>query len=332
MTRLHELRLHLNENPYPPLPEVREALAAQLDAVNRYPEFTPDTLVGMIADWLGVAREGVAVGNGSVGIALQVLDLCTGPGDEVVYGWRSFDAYPIITRMAGAEAVQVPLTSSGEQDLDEMLAAVTPRTRVVVLCNPHNPTGTVFGRTALKSFLAALPERVTVILDEAYHEFARDAEIPDGLDHLADHPNLLVLRTFSKAYGLAALRIGYCVASPALAGRLRDASLPYGISPLARVGVAASLGAREQLIERVDAIVSERDRLREGLTRLGWHSFPSHGNFLWLGAGDASERLAAALGEAGALVRCYPGEGVRLTVGLPEANDLVLRAAGPAAA
>ncbi|GAA0450190.1 histidinol-phosphate transaminase [Streptomyces stramineus] len=323
-----ELRLHLNENPYPPLPEVRKALAAELDAVNRYPEFTPDTLIGMVADWLGVTRDRVAVGNGSVGLALHVLDLCTGPGDEVVYGWRSFDAYPLITEMAGAESVEVPLTAAGHQDLPGILAAVTPRTRVVVLCNPHNPTGTVIGRDALEEFLGALPERITVILDEAYHEFGRDPGLPDGLRHLAAHPNLVVLRTFSKAYGLAALRVGYCVAAPVVAGRVRGRSLPYGISHLAQVAVAESLRAQKQLTARVDAIVAERDRLRDGLARLGWHTFPSQANFLWIDAGSRSEVLAAELARAGALVRCYPDEGLRLTVGSREADDLVLRAAG----
>ncbi|MBT2383998.1 histidinol-phosphate transaminase [Streptomyces sp. ISL-11] len=331
MLRELELRLHLNENPYPPLPEVRDALAAELDAVNRYPEFTPETLVTMVAQWLGVAREQVAVGSGSVGIALQVLDMCTGPGDQVIYGWRSFDAYPLITRMAGAEPVEVALTPTGEQDLDGMLAAVTHRTRVVVLCNPHNPTGTTIGRPAMERFLAALPDRVTVVLDEAYHEFSRDPGAADGLDHLADHPNVVVLRTFSKAYGLAALRVGYAVAAPATAGRVRDRALPFGIGRLAQVAVAASLRARAQLADRVDAIVAERDRLRAELTRLGWSSFPSHGNFLWLDAGARSEHLAAALSRAGALVRCYPGEGLRLTVGSREADDLVLRAAGSVA-
>ncbi|MEV4435803.1 histidinol-phosphate transaminase [Streptomyces sp. NPDC049585] len=324
----HWLRLHLNENPFPPLPEVAAALAAELTAVNRYPEFTPDTLTGMIADWLGTDREHVAVGSGSVGIARQLIDLCTAPGDEVVYGWRSFDAYPLITRMAGAVPVEVPLTAAGEQDLPGMLAAVTERTRVVVLCNPHNPTGTLVGRAELEAFLAALPRRITLVLDEAYHEFARDPRTPDGLRLLADHPNVVVLRTFSKAYGLAALRVGYCVAAPGQAGRLRAASLPFGISPLAQVAVAASLRAGKQLAERVEAVVAERERLRTGLGRLGLTGPASHGNFLWLDAGPRTEALAAALAAAGVLVRFYPGEGMRLTVGSREADDLVLSTAG----
>ncbi|MEU2958260.1 histidinol-phosphate transaminase [Streptomyces albidoflavus] len=324
---LHSLAL--NETPYPPLDPVRKAIADGIPELHRYPQFYADGLMEFIARWRGVTTESVVVGSGSVGVALQTLQAFTdGPQDEVVYGWRAFDAYPIITDMAGAGRVEVPLTRDGEQDLDRILGAVTDRTRVVILCNPHNPTGTAVKAAALERFLDALPPHVLVLLDEAYMEFAGDAVLPQGVDLLkAGRDRLVVLRTFSKAYGLAGLRIGYGLTTPGTARRIRTMSVPYSITETARTAVVASVGAEAELNERIAALTAERARMQAALRQLGWRVMESRANFLWL---DEPERCAAfhrACAGAGVQVRLYPGEGIRLTIGTPDANDLVLRAA-----
>ncbi|WP_078872931.1 histidinol-phosphate transaminase [Streptomyces sp. NRRL S-1868] len=322
-------RLALNETPYPPLEPVRRAMAGCVPRMHRYPQFYADDLMARIAEWRGVPVESVVVGSGSVGVAYQTLQAFTdGPDDEVVYGWRAFDAYPIITDMAGARRVEVPLTPDGAQDLPRLLAAVTDRTRVVVLCNPHNPTGTPVPARALEEFLTALPRDVLVVLDEAYMEFAADDALPQGLDLLrSGHGRLVVLRTFSKAYGLAGLRIGYGVAAPATARRIRAKSVPYSLTETARIAVTASIAAEAELTARIATLSRERARLQTALRELGWRVPESRTNFLWL---DEPQRCAAfhdACAAAGIEVRLYRDEGIRLTVGEPRTNDLVLETA-----
>lgn len=327
-------RLALNETPYPPLPEVRKALADSLAEVNRYPQFYADDLMDVVSAWRGVPVESVVVGSGSVGVALQTLQAyIREPGDQVLYAWRAFDAYPIIADMAGAERVEVPLTADGEQDLARMAAAVTDRTRVVILCNPHNPTGTTIGRAALDTFLASLPDGVLVILDEAYTEFARDADdLPLGLDLMrAGHP-VMSLRTFSKAYGLAGLRIGYGIAAPEVVKQVRPTSVPYSISEPARAAVVASIGAEADLDRRITTISAERARVQSVLRAQGWRVLESRANFVWLDEPLRAGAFHAACADRGAQVRLYPDEGIRLTIGTAEANDVVLAAARDLAA
>jgi histidinol-phosphate aminotransferase len=313
---------------------VRKALADSVTEINRYPQFYADGLMEIVAAWRGVPVESVIIGSGSVGVALQTLQAyIKEPGDQVLYAWRAFDAYPIIADMAGAERVEVPLTADGEQDLAKMAAAVTDRTRVVILCNPHNPTGTTIGRAALDDFLASLPGGVLVILDEAYTEFAADAvDLPQGLDLVrAGHP-VLSLRTFSKAYGLAGLRIGYGIASPEVVKRVRPTSVPYSISELARVAIAASIGAEADLVRRIATISAERARVQAELRSQGWRVLESRANFVWLDEPVRAEAFHTSCADRGAQVRLYPGEGIRLTIGTAEANDLVLAAARELAA
>src|SRR5690606_19549254 len=208
-------KLSSNENPYPPLPSVLAAIADAAADVNRYPDMYATELTEALADHLGVGADEVVVGNGSVAVLAHVLQTVVQPGDEVVYPWRSFEAYPIAVAVAGATSVQVPLLTGADQgrlDLPGMAAAVTDRTRVVMLCSPNNPTGPVVHRDELETFLDAVPSDVLVVLDEAYLEFVRDPEAPDGLAVYAQRPNVVLLRTFSKAYGLAGLRVGYAVA------------------------------------------------------------------------------------------------------------------------
>ncbi|MFK8849855.1 histidinol-phosphate transaminase [Streptomyces sp. Ac-502] len=331
-TPLH--RLALNETPYPPLPEVRKALADSVAEINRYPQFYADDLMEVIAAWRGVSVDSVMVGSGSVGVALQALQAyIQEPGDQVLYAWRAFDAYPIIADMAGAERVEVPLTPDGEQDLPRMREAVTDRTRVVILCNPHNPTGTVIGHKALDDFLTSLPQDVLVILDEAYTEFACDADdLPQGLDLLRAGHHVLSLRTFSKAYGLAGLRIGYGLAAPEVVKRVRAMSVPYSISELAHTAVAASIGAEADLDRRITEISTERARVQAGLRAQGWRVLESRANFVWLDEPERAASFHAACADRGVQVRLYPDEGIRLTIGTADSNDLVLAAAQQAAA
>jgi histidinol-phosphate aminotransferase len=319
-------RLALNESPYPPLPSVREAMQRAVAQAHRYPQFHPDDLTEQIASWCRVTSDRVAVGSGSVGVALQLLRAVVRPGDTVAYAWRTFDAYPLLATMAGAQPVPIPLSPDGHQDLDALLTALDHRTRVVVLCNPHNPTGSLVTADALSAFLRQVPRHVTVLLDEAYVEFARDTNLPDTSALLDAHPNLLVLRTFSKAYGLAALRVGYGLGAPDLVERIRRQQLPFGINAVATAAVKASLRAESELRLRVDAVVAERERLRRELVSLGWRVRPGHANSIWLAAPDPIGEGAAALTNAGVQARHYPGEGLRLTVANRTANDAVLTA------
>ncbi|MFE7170362.1 histidinol-phosphate transaminase [Streptomyces sp. NPDC057616] len=321
---LHQLAL--NESPYPPLPSVREAMQRAVAQAHRYPQFYPDDLTEWIAAWCQVSPDRVAVGSGSVGVALQLLQAVVEPGDTVAYAWRTFDAYPLLAAMVGAGTVPVPLTPDGSQDLNALLVALDHRTRVVVLCNPHNPTGTLITADALSAFLRQVPRHVTVLLDEAYVEFARGAQLPDAAALLDRHPNLLVLRTFSKAYGLAALRIGYGLGATDLVARIRRQQLPFGINAVATAAVEASLRAVDELRRRVDTVIAERDRLHHQLAAHGWHIRPGHANSVWLAAPDPVDEAAAALTAARIRARHYPGEGLRLTVGSRQANDAVLAA------
>jgi len=319
-------RLFLNENPYPPLPSVREAMAEASARANTYPGIVPDRLVDALSRKLGVPRSHVLTGPGSVGIYQQIGQAMLSPGDEVVYAWPSFEAFPIVARMAGAVPVEVPL-SDDTHDLDAIAAAITPRTSAVLLCEPNNPTGTAVGATELKRFLDRVPGDVLVVLDEAYYEFYRSPEAPDGVALHHDRPNLVVLRTFSKAYGLAGLRVGYAVAPPVIAEALRKCAVPCGVSGIAEEAALFSLRAEPELLERVDRIVADRERVRDALTAQGWAVPRSETNFLWLALGGEADRFAGELERHGLLARVFPGSGVRVTVGSREANDLLISVA-----
>ncbi|MFC1410573.1 histidinol-phosphate transaminase [Streptacidiphilus sp. N1-12] len=320
-------KLSSNENPYPPLPGVLETALAAAGTLNRYPDMGCAGLVAELAQRYGVPESHLATGTGSVGVAQSLVHATAGPGDEVVYGWRSFEAYPIIVQISGATAVPVPLTEGDVHDLDAMLAAVTERTRLIFVCNPNNPTGTVVRRAELERFLDAVPSDVLVVLDEAYTEFVRDPEVPDGVELYRDRPNVCVLRTFSKAYGLAGLRVGFAIAHEPVANALRQTAVPFGVSQLAQDAAVASLRSEPALLERVAALVAERDRVEAALAAQGWTLPASQANFVWLRLGERTTDFAAACAAAGVIVRPFAGEGVRVTIGEVEANDLFLGAA-----
>ncbi|WGD41969.1 histidinol-phosphate transaminase [Streptomyces cathayae] len=318
-------KLSSNENPYPPLPGVMEAIASAVSSFNRYPDMACTALMAELAERFAVPVSHLATGTGSVGIAQQLLQATSGPGDEVIYGWRSFEAYPIITRISGATPVQVPLTPGDVHDLDAMAEAVTDRTRLIFVCNPNNPTGTVVRRAELERFLDRVPRDVLVVLDEAYREFIRDPEVPDGVEIYRERPNVCVLRTFSKAYGLAGLRVGFAIAHEPVAAALRKTAVPFGVSQLAQDAAIASLRAEDELIGRVGSLVCERNRVMDALHAQGWKVPESQANFVWLRLGERTAAFAQACEQAGVVVRPFPGEGARVTVGETEANDIFLK-------
>lgn len=320
-------KLSSNENPYPPLPGVMEGVLAAAGAFNRYPDMACTSLMSELAERFGVPVSHVATGTGSVGVAQQLIQATSGPGDEVIYAWRSFEAYPIITQVSGATSVKVPLTPGDVHDLDAMAAAITDRTRLIFVCNPNNPTGTVVRRAELERFLDRVPSDVLVVLDEAYREFIRDPEVPDGVEIYRERPNVAVLRTFSKAYGLAGLRVGFAIAHEPVAAALRKTAVPFGVSQLAQDAAVASLRAEDELMGRVGSLVGERTRVVETLRGQGWTVPETQANFVWLRLGERTSDFAAACEKAGVVVRPFAGEGMRATIGETEANDIFLQAA-----
>ena len=320
-------KLSSNENPYPPLPAVLDVVARAAERMNRYPDMASTELVAALAEHLAVPVECVVTGPGSVGVLGQIVTATAGPGDEVVHAWRSFEAYPIVVRLAGAHGAAVPLAPDGRHDLPAMAAAVTERTRLVLVCSPNNPTGPVVHADELDRLLEAVPPDVLVVIDEAYVEFVRDPKAPDALALQRARPNVVVLRTFSKAYGLAGLRVGYAVAHPLVAAALRKTALPFGVSSVAQDAAVASLAASQQLAERVAALVAERARVLDALGRQGWQLPDSHANFVWFPVGERTAELAAAFDTAGLSVRPYGSDGVRATIGEPDANDRLLAVA-----
>jgi histidinol-phosphate aminotransferase len=323
------VKLASNENAYPPLPVVLDRIAEAANAVNRYPDNDARELTSALAHRLGLAVDRVAVGCGSVSLCTQLVQAVADAGDEVLYAWRSFEAYPIIAAVSGAASVQVPLREH-VHDLGEMAARITERTRLVFLCNPNNPTGTAVRRDEVLRFLHAVPHDVVVAVDEAYREFVTDPDVPDGLTLFAEHPNVVVLRTFSNAYGLAGLRVGYAVAGdPTLIAALHQTQVPFAVSSIAQQAALASLApeAEAQLMARVEQIVTERVGVTAQLLELGYSVPPSQANFVWLPLGDQALPWAAACEQHGVVVRAFDGHGVRVTIGAPQENERFLAAA-----
>jgi len=321
-------KLSSNENPFGPLPGVLEAVAAA-SGINRYPDATAGRLRSVLAARFGVEVDQVHAAAGSVAILAQLIAAAAGPGDEVLYAWRSFEAYPSLVTVAGATSVMVPLTADGRHDLAAMAAAVTERTRVVIVCTPNNPTGPTVRRDEFEAFLAALPRDLLVLLDEAYAEFVTDPDAVNGLGSTGylDRPQVVVLRTFSKAYGLAGLRIGYAVGDAAVLSAARSTAIPLSVTAQAEAAALASLEAEPVLRERVAELVQRRHRLLDGLRNIGWRVPEAQGNFVWLATGDETADAAAAFETAGLIVRPFAGEGLRISVGEEESVDKVLRVA-----
>ena len=315
--------LSLNENPFPPLPAVRSALINAIDSANRYPEFLPHQLRGLIADRVGVREEQVVLGAGATGVALQVLHSVTSPGDRIVLTSPTFDGYPILAEMARLSSVSVPLDEHGHHDLDALADAASDA-KVVVLCRPHNPTGTLESSADVERFLQRVPSDTIVLLDEAYIEFVAPEHRLDAPALVQRFPNVVVLRTFSKAYGLAGLRIGYGFGAPELAKTLWTMQLPFGISITSAVAVAASYDAESQLQQRIRFVAAERRYLQRRLRSMGIYCTDAHANFLYLPAAGRSWRQQ--FDAAGVRARHFADGGVRVTVGGRASTRAVLAA------
>lgn len=314
-----------NESWLPPSPSALEAMTAAARQANRYPSLAGDRLVAALADALGVRNAQVAVGAGSLALLAQVLGAFAGPGNEVVHAWRSYEAYPTLIALAGAQGVQVPLGPGHRHDLGALAAAITERTTVVLLCNPNNPTGTVLEPAEIGFFLEAVPAHVLVVLDEAYVEFSGIAG--QTLQLLHRHRNLAILRTFSKAYALAGARAGYLLGHEGTVGAVRAVAPPFGLSTMAEAGAVAALADTDYLLGTVGAVVRERGFLHRELADRGLGVPPSGGNFLWIPEGDRHpaemERVCAAHGVS---VRAFAGAGVRVTIGPRQASIAFLAA------
>jgi histidinol-phosphate aminotransferase len=324
------VNLSLNEMPWGPLPAVRGAMSEFLHAptsVNRYPDRRATELRAAIAAHHALPVECVAVGTGSSGLLNQLTFASTGPGDEVLLPWPTFGLSATFAACTGATARKVPLvgtTPSGPA----LAAAMTPRTRMVVIASPNNPTGTVIRTDGLQAVLNAAPPRCLVVLDQAYQDFVTTSHAPDGADLVATHANVVVLRTFSKAHGLAGLRVGYLLAQPDVVREVERLAVPFNVDGMAQVAAVASLRAFAEVQERVKRIVLERERVVAELRRRGFGQANTQGNFVWLPVGAAADELAAALERSGVLTRSSADHGVRVTIGTPEENDRFLEVFG----
>ncbi|MEV0001661.1 histidinol-phosphate transaminase [Micromonospora sp. NPDC050980] len=328
---MSEQRIHradANESPDPPAPAVLDAIVGAADRVNRYPQVYPTALAEAIAAYHRVAADQVAVGAGAAGLIQQMLHLVARGRrrGEVLIAWRSFEGYPVVAAGMGVPVRRVPLRNHAH-DLAAMAKAVRRRTKLIFLCSPNNPTGVPIRQDDLDRFLARVPRRVFVVLDEVYRDFASDPATADGLATLPGHANLIVLRSFSKSYGLAGLRVGYAVGHPGPIAALRGVTMPFLVPETAQAAALAALAAEPEYAARRRAVVAERDRVTAALRAAGVAVPASEGNFVWLPLGDRTAGFAADCRARGLLVHAFPGEGVRVTVGSPEGNDLLLEVA-----
>lgn len=319
-------KLASNELPWGPLPSVADALASCAGEVNRYPDAQARVLRERLAARFGVTPADVAVGAGAVGLLQQLAFAFVRPGDEVVRGEPSFEAYPIFTRLAGGVDVAVPNVGH-HLDLAAMAAAVGAGTRMVLVADPNNPTSTAADPSEVADLVDAAGPSCLVVLDGAYHEFTDDPAADLAMTLAATRPNVVALRTFSKAHGLAALRVGYAVAHPDVVAALDKTAIPFAVGSAGQAAAVASLEALGDVAARVAAVRAERSRVRDALVRWGWDVPVSATNFVWLPSGAAAADHALALERSGVVARAMPGAGVRVTVGSPTDNDRFLAAA-----
>ena len=332
---LTRYKLSSNENPLGPVPEVARVLA-EFDAVHRYPDPLSTALRTALAGQLGVDAEDIVTGAGSLGALNQIIKTfagveADGGQNEVIYAWRSFEAYPILVGIMGARSVQVPNLPNGAHDLDAVAAAVPARTRLSLVGTPNNPTGPAVTESQIRSFLAKVPATVPVVIDEAYFEFCAASSIPEGeepplngLDIYRDYPNVIILRTFSKAQGLAGLRVGYSISHPQITRHLRVAATPFAVSALAERAAVASIEHQDAVMERVKRIVAERERVTARLRELGYEFPSTYANFVWLPLGERTGEFVDLMNRNALSVRAFGSEGVRVSIGEIEANDRFL--------
>lgn len=320
------VKLASNENPEPPIDPIVDAVQSSIAGINRYADHRAVALRSKITEWLGVDAAMVTVGNGSVGILQQIFLTYVDPGDEVVFGWRSFEVYPIFTQLSGGAAVRIPLNDDLTYDVDAIIAAINERTKLVMLATPNNPTGTIISANDLARIAEAAGPRTIVVVDEAYREFVDDGVVDPVRDLLSTYPNMMVTRTLSKAHGLAGLRMGYAVAHPSVISDFDKCTLPFAVNALAQVAALAAIDHIDMINARARGIVEERHRVEDGLRSLGWW-LPAHqANFVYLDCGERTGEITLMLERAGVVVRPFEGEGIRVTIGSSAENDRFLAA------
>lgn len=322
------IKLASNEVSEGPLPSVVAAIADAAAGINRYPDNGVTALVDRLAARLDVPQSHLATGCGSVTLCQQLVEATCGRDDEVLFASPSFEAYPLITLVAGVRQRTVPLRADHTHDLPAMLDAITPATRLVFVCNPNNPTGTAVRRDELVAFLDEVPRDALVVLDEAYFEFVTDPDVPDGMTLLDGRPNLVVLRTFSKAYRLAGLRVGYAVGAPPVIEALRKVYPAFSVNALAQAAASAALDCAAELLATCAEVAAARVRVRSALTELGFPGPDTQANFVWLPLGERTAEFAAHCEREKVIVRPFAGDGVRVTVAGEDENNVFLAAAG----
>lgn len=318
------IKLASNENPAPPLDAIVEAITAAARGANRYADHRATAVRDALAARLGVAVAQVTVGNGTVGLLQQICLSYVDPGDEVVFPWRSFEVYPVFTRLAGGTAITVPLAADLGYDVDGLVAAVTERTKVMFLATPNNPIGMAMTTAELRSVLERIPSDVIVCIDEAYREFLDPGFGDPVAELLPVFPNAIVTRTMSKAHGLAGVRVGYAVGHPDVITTIDKTLVPFAVNALAQAAALGALEHEDAIARAVDAILAERARVEVELAAAGW-TFPNHqANFVWLATGERTAEITLELERRGVVVRPFSGEGIRVTIGTPEENDRFL--------
>lgn len=320
-------KLSSNEVAHSPLPSVVAAIVDAANEINRYPDPFTTKLNQALSDKFSIPMDQIATGTGSVGVCQQIIQAVAGAGDEVIYAWRSFEAYPIIATIAGALSVQVPLTHEGQHDLTAMLSAITPRTRVIFVCTPNNPTGGIVTQQQINELLAKVSKDILVVIDEAYVEFNRDDNAIEGIATMKANSNVGVLRTFSKAYGLAGLRVGYFIGPKNVADAVRKTAVPFGVSNIAQAAAVASLEHEAELFQRVEEVIAERRWFESELATLGFSLPPSQANFVWLPLGDRTEEFVNRSEGIAVSIRPFPGEGVRISIGERQALERIIELA-----
>ena len=325
------VKLASNETPFAPHPQVLEAVESQLRTLNRYPDPTKAILRRRLSERTGVAPERIAIGNGSCELLLSAAEAMLEPGAEVVYAWPSFSIYPHLAAMTGARAIEVPLNEAAEHDLDAMASEVTAATRMLIVCNPNNPTATGLPPAAIDEFLRVVPRHVAVFLDEAYVEFSTLQDPDESLDLVKRHPNLIVLRTFSKVYGLCGLRVGYSLGSEEFRLAVDRVRQPFSVNALALAAATEALNHQDEVERRVEQTAIERLHVESELQERGLETSDSQANFSWVSLGDRDEdEIVEGLAKLGVIVRAGNALGqegwIRVTYGSRHENDRFLAA------
>ena len=318
------IKLASNENPDPPLDAIVAAVSEAAAGANRYADHRATALRERIAAWLGVDAASVAVGAGSVGLLQQLFLTFVDAGDEVVYPWRSFEVYPVYTRLMGGVEVTTPLTPDHRFDLDALAAAVSPSTRMVILATPNNPTGTALRTSEMRTLLERIDPRTVVVIDEAYREFLDPSFGDPVLELVPDFANVVVTRTFSKAHGLAGLRVGYAIGHPDVIASIDKTLFPFAVNGLAQAAAIAAIDSIDLIQQRVDRILGERARVIASLAADGWRIPDAQANFVYLPLGERTDSIYFELEKRGVVTRPFSNEGIRITIGSDDQNTRFL--------